>query len=936
MVQPKKVSELPSQSPRKVRELDNTAPKKVGEAEQPPAWVQKQKQGLEQPWIDPIDAIAGPLGFGKKIGMKATSKALAGSLASEPVVGGAQAHMSESLEGAPGAVKMPVNFLAGMVMGDLLGVGSKQASRLSKMRPKSGSVSKPQVLRESALEEIAGLDAPPDQSNLPRSTEKPLTQKGLERVGGLYTKYIGSPVWDQMVNKQLPKMLEKVPGGKAVNRALIYDYRGDLPNTQEYMKLREDMERGMGLGAEYAIDLGSRLQKMPEEKQLMLGEYIRGERNELPEDLQGLGDEAKDTLYTLGKEATEAGILDEETFFKNAGKYMPRLYSSKEYNQKLSKYGQRKPERMDLSRFKRRKDIPKEVRKQMGEILTPGYPVAKGISQLGNDIQRAKFFNAIAQNPDWARPQTITKTETDTGAVTKSIEQPQDVPESFKQLPESEKLGKLSGAYVHPEIHRELDDVAQSLTKGQEAWNKALGAWKFGKVILSPKTHMRNVMSNSILAHLGGMPMTSQPQYMAKAAEEMARGGEYWKQAKKHGLLDTSFVQKEMGQLFDQVGQKMKGIEANSLQDSVGAFGKALQGLKGAGRKASDLYQAEEQWFKLGKFMHNIEKKGMDPRDAAEDAEKWLFNYGKLTRFQDKYRRSPFGAPFATFTFKSLPRVAEAATKYPWRFAAPMSVIAGMQEAAQQKVGDTEKQEQAKRELLPEWMQGATPAGPNFARVPVTDKHGREYYLNLSYILPWGDIGEGGEFMGIPGSLRPMSQPFTNELAQQIANYDIFWEEPIVKETETAGKEGLDKLATQVKERGKHLFQTLSPTIIRDIQKGISAQQGVPDYRGRMRPDSVVAADVFGGIKMYPVDYSERVMRLINEKSPDNGRLARQLYGKIETLATKKKTVEEKGNQKLAEYYQNQIEKRVKQLEGLASKTKEIGQTFQRATGGSE
>ena len=28
--------------------------------------------------------------------------------------------------------------------------------------------------------------------------------------------------------------------------------------------------------------------------------------------------------------------------------------------------------------------IPKEIRKEMGEILTPGYPIAKGITQLTN------------------------------------------------------------------------------------------------------------------------------------------------------------------------------------------------------------------------------------------------------------------------------------------------------------------------------------------------------------------------------------------------------------------------------------------------------------------------------------------------------------------------------------------------------------------------
>lgn len=909
-----------SQEPTKLAEIEPDEPE----------WVTKQKQGIEQPWIDPVDAVAGPLGFTRKVGAKAAGKAVGGSLAAEPVVGGVQGKVEEETKELPDPAKIPVNFLTGMVMGDLLGHGAKQASKLKAARPKPGQVSKSKVLKDAALQDKdTGIDL---TEQLP-SIEKALSQKGAEKVGELYTKHVGSPVWDQLVMKHIPKLLEKVPGGKAVNRAAIYGYKGDLPETKEYMQLRERMEQDIGLGTEYAIDLGNRLQKLPQDKQMRVGEYIRGELDQLPDDVQDLGSEAKDALYRLGREAVDTGLLDEDTFFKNAGKYMPRLYTSKEYKQKLDKYGLKKPERLDLSRFQRRKDIPKEVRKEMGEILTPGYPVAKGVAQLANDVQRSKFFNAIAKNPDWARPAKVKKIKNKGKTAKKRIE-PQDVPENFKKLSETEKLGKLSGAYVHPEIHAELEDVAKSISKSEKAWNKALGSWKFGKVILSPKTHMRNVMSNSILAHIGGLPMTSQPRYLKEAAKELSKGGEYWKLGKKHGLLDSSFVQKEMGQLFDRVNQQLEGVKANTLQDSVGALGRGVQGLKKGGRKAADLYQAEEQWFKMAKMMHNMEKKGMDPETAAKDAEKWMFNYGKLTPFQDKYRRHPFGAPFSTFSFKALPRVAEAATKYPWRFAAPLAVISGIQEAAQQEVGDTDKQRKAKRKLLPEWMQGGTgEAMPNFTRVPVTDDHGREYYLNLTYILPWGDIGEGGGFMGIPGSLRPMSQPFTNELAQQISNYDSFWEQNIVKDEDLAGLEGADKVKEEAKQRGRHFYETMAPTLAMDVEKILAATKGEPDYRGRERPGGVTAADVFGGIKMYPVDYSERVSRLINEYSPKAGTLARRINTDIRTLATKRESALEQGKEDLAQEYQEQIDKRIEKLQGLAEQTQKIGKTYKEATG---
>lgn len=923
-LRPQKVADLDSERPQKVDDLEPDTAEYGGQREKfwGPDPQKAQEQTLETPWIDPVDAITGPLGFARKAGIKAASKAVAGSLAAEPFVGGAQ-ELIDKWTGKvlPEPAKIPVNMLTGLVVGDMLSTGFRQAGRLAKIRPKPGRFKgrkerESKALRTGAMEEITGAPPEPD-IDLPSVTEKSLTRQLGEGATGLYTKYIGSPIWDQLIMKHIPKMLERVPGGKAVNRAALYEYRGDLPQTKEYMQMREQMERGIGIGQDYAINLGNRLQKFPEKQQMVLGEYIRGERTELPKNLKQIGDEAKDVLYKLGKESVDTGLLDEKTFFKNAGRYMPRLYTTKEYQQKLAQYGLKKPERLDLSRFKRRKDIPKEIREQMGEILTPGYPVAKGVAQLTNDIQRSKFFKGIARNPEWART---------------ADEAAENIPGNFKQLSKSKKLGELSEAYIHPEIHKELEDVAKTIELPEKVWLKSLGAWKFGKVILSPKTHMRNVFSNSVLAHLGGMPMTSQPRYMSLAAREMAKKGEYWKQAKKTGLLDASFVQKEMGQLFDQINSNMKGIKANSIPESLGAFGKALQGLKWGGRKASDLYQAEEQWFKMGKFIHNIEQKGMDVEDAAKDAEKWLFNYGKLTRFQKGYRKHPLGAPFATFTFKSLPRVAETAIKYPWRFAAPLIAMNAVQEAAQQKFGDTEEQEKAKRELLPDWMRGQLgPANPNFLRVPVTDETGREYYLNLTYMLPWGDIGEQGGFMGIPGGIRPMSQPGVSELAQQIGNYDFFWQEPIVKETEVAGKEYPRMEAA--KQRLGHAYQHFVPTPGMDIGKGISAFQGRPDYRGRTRPNGVVAADVFGGAKMYPVDYSERVSQLIREKAPRKGWVAQRISGEIKTLAVKKSSVLKAGNEKLAQEYQDEIDKKIKQLEGLAKETAEIGETYKKAMG---
>lgn len=763
---------------------------------------------------------------------------------------------------------------------------------------------------ESVLADYPGLRA------------KQPTKKGQTLYGGIpvpeITKALGKAgkwVWDDALMTKAPKLVEKIPGGKAVLRAVDYDYRGNLPDTPGFIKALETSKRTRQIGRSYGINLGKRLQSVSEADQLALGEYIRGEKKSLPDNLKALGDEAKGAMLSLGKQAVDVGLLAEKTFFKNAGRYMPRLYDSKEYQSLLTKFNVAKPNRLDLSRFKQRKDIPKEIREQMGEILTPGYPIAKGVAQLTHDIEVAKWFKGISQNKQWA--------------IAKGDKSP--APEGWKKLPSEKKLGALSESYVHPEAFGDIQETIRVMNTPEKVWRKALGAWKFGKVIISPKTHARNLMSNSILAHLGGQPLYEQPVYLARAAKEMRKKGKYWQSATEEGLLGTTWTEHELKGLFLEAENNIGGVKAGGIPEKLGLVGVAWEKSKQLANKAARTYQAEEEWFKLSKFIHNIERKKMSPKVAAADAEKWLFNYGRVTKFQDAYRSKWFGAPFATFTFKALPRIAEAAIKTPHRFILPAAIIYGLEKAAMEIIGDDPEQFKAKKELRPEWMKGAALGTPNFARVPIVDEHGREHYLNLTYILPWGDIGESGSFAGIPGALVPLSQPFVKEAWQQIANYDSFYGRAIVPETETAGKSTIGRVKTHATLRGKHLAQTMLPTPVLDIVKGASALAGKPDYKGRLRSPTVVAADVFAGIKMYPVDYAEQMGRIVSKKNPKGGFLARRIRGEIKTFGIKRGAMKKAG--KSTEFYDKKIAEKIKQLQGLAKELIETGKIYGKIKG---
>ena len=731
----------------------------------------------------------------------------------------------------------------------------------------------------------------------------------IHKVGQIWENSIGTLVWDKAIMQGIPRLLEKVPGGKAINRAFIYEYRGNLPQAKTYIRTLDKSKSNISLGQEYGTDLGRRLQALPQEAQLRVADVIKGGETRLYGIEANLAKESKEALYNLGKQAVDLGLLTEETFFKNAGRYMPRLYQSKEYSALLTRFGLKKPNRLDLSRFKRRKDIPKEIRQEMGEILTPGYPVAKGVAQLTHDIELTRFFNGVAANEKWSVPPRA-----------------DIIPEGFKQLPSTKKLGNLSESYVHPEIFDELMESIRVPGVGEKNWRRALGAWKFGKVILSPKTHARNLMSNSVLAHLGGLPMWEQPVYLTKAVRQMRSKGKYWLAAKKEGILQHTFTNSELRALFNEVEINMTGIKATSLPEKFGVIGNAWEKSKKGLSSAAKLYEAEEQLYKMAKFIHNVDRRGMANMAAAIDAEKWLFNYQKLTPFQEKWRSRWYGAPFATFTFKALPRIMEAAVKTPWRFATPAAMIYALEQAAMGRFGDTPEEFKAKRKLRPEWMRGNFLGMPNFARVPLMDEFGREYFLNLTYILPWGDIGEGGGFGPLPGSVVPFTQPFLKEGWQQVANFDNFWKQAIVPEEELAGRTGLGKLKKEAAIRTRHAVKSIAPTPVIDIVKGYQKYKGRPDYRGRERDPLAVALDVFTGVKLYPVDYIDEAIRQI---SVEKKGMANKLKYQIKGFVTRRESLRKRG--KSTSYYDNKIKEKMNQLFGLAEESKELGKTIKKA-----
>src|SRR3990167_2713157 len=143
-------------------------------------------------------------------------------------------------------------------------------------------------------------------------------------------------------------------------------------------------------------------------------------------------------------------------------------------------------------------------------------------------------------------------------------------------------------------------------------------------------------------------------QLFPKIFGEYLGKGKLYQQALKDGAIGGEFVGTE-------TMQKLKGFYLGTKGNNLERW---MNVAKMPFQKAGELYQGMEQLSKMVKYADVLEKGGTRQL-AAQEAQKWLFNYQEVPKLIDFLRKSPFGAPFITFTYKAIPRVAETLVNRP-------------------------------------------------------------------------------------------------------------------------------------------------------------------------------------------------------------------------------------------------------------------------------
>ena len=394
------------------------------------------------------------------------------------------------------------------------------------------------------------------------------------------------------------------------------------------------------------------------------------------------------------------------------------------------------------------------------------------------------------------------------------------------------KYGQLSDKYVPKEVY---NDLTQRISKIKEGDGELMSTylainrlWKKSKTAWNPVVHMNNTISNVILYDLAGADY----KWMKKGFTELSKGragdegSELYQLAKANGVFDVDLVSKELNKETVKTMQDSLALLTKEDQSELVGAAKYAESLKKASnklgspfKKLEDLYQIEDQAFRMGVFMDRLAK-GMSPAEAAADGKKWFIDYDINAPLINMMRRGP--TPFLSYTYRVVPLLAEAAVKRPHKYAKWATGAYMLNKVGEMaSTSDSEKERILMRKDLQQTLFGFPNMPYTTIRLPFDSARKTEkgesipLYIDIKRFIPGGDVfalgAEGGiglpvgkdKSIKLPTSVTPSFGALGEIMAPLLYNVDPF----TLRQLEGQGLDNEDAIKWQ------HILSRLTPNI---------------------------------------------------------------------------------------------------------------------------
>lgn len=609
------------------------------------------------------------------------------------------------------------------------------------------------------------------------------------------------------------KLLQSATGTKVLG-ALSYDYTID-PRVREAADAYEQMvAKGKARAAELervpkGIDPSQdrRISDLIEQENF---EPITGADTPL---MIAHAQRMADEFSEQGALKVQTGLLQQSTVDSYDRRYLKRIYGQQLGEEAVSEAPMGAGRKVRIRGDGQRKDLPPEVRNAFGEIREASFRAGQGTRESYSDIAAAKLFHDLTEIPGAVLPESMEankafraarveyldaqgagasaedlkllkmqmqNAKAAKDALGKDFEKLRD---GYVRMPDTPGMGTLRGVVVRKDVADYLDMLPQL---GEQGWAlKALSYWKRSHTVFNPGTHVGNVSSNVVMAHMGGLPIHRQPAAIARASKAWNAYDDDVKFLAESGVLDRGLPTFGDPRVAGSPEDKLRALyettrpETRAAFDRVGITPKSWprKKLEALGHKAEQWYGAEDGVFRVALFKE-LTGKGMSRPEAAKFVQRQFVDYSTRSPILRTISRT--ASPFIMFPAKALPHIMDQVIEKPERWMTLMALWGGLDQASRASVGpidyaDIGEQDRRKGYLLPSVIQ-----------LPLSDEEERKFYLDLTRWTPFSaatgnaipaSLG-GGISPTAPGILQPTGPLL--DIASVVKNTDPFTREPIL------------------------------------------------------------------------------------------------------------------------------------------------------------
>lgn len=591
------------------------------------------------------------------------------------------------------------------------------------------------------------------------------------------------------VGKAMIEQLRKTQGGAETARF----FNPDAMLSPEVREAILNYEKTRSKGRARAKELSAKAEKLGPQGDRAISDVIENENiedtsNMKPEDVEAVLTTAAQIAKEfegLTEQKVKLGVIKKHEAIPN---YLPRKYAYWEALDVMAENprpGANRPGQRPRIVGSKRRTIEKgdiESRTKLGEIREASYRTATGIEAGYADVAAAELFKLLRQQPGVIHPEYqaaiddfLTAKQMMRDAKTANNKADMTAAESlmdkatldmkrvsdrfrlkggdYVTLPGSRGFGVLRDAVVQRDVANSLNGIPET-----RRIDKLIRFWKQSKTVFNPGTHVANILSNTVMSHMGGMRMTEQPIWLVKASRDMKNYGPATRALAEAGVLDLNAVtagSQGMGEVARSAKserglQKLRGTTrpetADVLSDMQITDPKKdnFPTFRKFGDNARALYNNEDNIFRVAMYL-----KATAPRDPLNLLEasgmgggpEWAVKHVQGT-FGNFRTRSPAlrvlrgsFAPFILYSAKAVPAFAKQIVDHPIRYMSLIAAWGALDQYAKSEVGDVPETDMEERDRRKYGY-----FFPGFVQLPFKNKRGDKAVEDLSRWTPMSGV----------------------------------------------------------------------------------------------------------------------------------------------------------------------------------------------------